>query len=156
MYEKKMKYELLANLIIKFLFEYLSSFPKIIQIQYFFTWNDNISVRRRLGAFLLFRHTRPLPGHINHTRSIHHPITKRMRKVPSHPVDSPIGGLEIGHVSTSERQMLNVPPVELRIDLQHQGDDSGRQWRAGAGARVGRGAHVMQVRGHHFALAGRT
>ena len=53
-------------------------------------------------------------------------------------------------------QVLDVPPVEVGVGLEDEGDDAGGHGRASRGSRVRGRAVVMEVRRHHLPLAGRA
>ena len=46
--------------------------------------------------------------------------------------------------------MLDVPPGELGVGLEAEGDDAGGEGRRGGGPRVRRGAQVVQVGRHNL------
>ena len=55
-------------------------------------------------------------------------------------------------VDIPDSQVLDVPPAELWVGLEAEGDDAGGEGRRGAGAGVRGGAEVVQVGGDHLAL----
>ena len=129
-------------------------------------------------AHFLLADRLPDLGQAHHAGCVHDSVAEGVRVVPADAVDGPVGGLEVGDVrapaapnddavllntkagdaleangpNSPHGQVLHVPPGELGVGLEAEGDDAGGQGRGGAGAGVRRGAQVVQVGGHHLAL----
>ena len=137
------------------------------------TWDDDVGVLRRVLAHFLLADRLPDLGQAHHAGRIHDSVAEGVRVVPADAVDGPVGGLEVGdmcapavpidvtkmsdtlqtnELNSPDGQVLDVPPGELWVGLEAEGDDAGGKGRGGAGAGVRRGAQVVQVGGHHLAL----
>ena len=78
-----------------------------------------------------------IPGHC---AGVHEAKAKGVRELPAHSVGGPILGFEVPLRSRgSHRDVLDIPPVQLRVGLEREGDDAGghRTGCARSGVLVG-------------------
>ncbi len=62
------------------------------------------------GTGLLLRHNGPSFCHADHSASVHNTVTKRMREISPHRVNSPIRRSKICYMTVSDSYMLDISP----------------------------------------------
>ena len=118
-------------------------------------WDNFVIVGTDHLTGLLGRYRDPSPRHLNHGLGVHQTVAIAVGDIPVNTIHLPILGLQVDLLSSSDHDVLHISPGQVRVGLQGQSYDGRGHGGAGTGARVLRGALVVQVSRHDLPVAGR-